>query len=59
MAEARRARRLQSLLGAADVSLDSFTFQAPDFYRKLGYREFGRLAGFPAGHDRVFLTKAL
>ncbi len=39
--------------------LESFTFQAPKFDRKLGYREYGRLKGFPAGHDRVYLMKAL
>lgn len=53
-AEAEARRR-----GARHVHLDSFTFQAPDFYKKLGYREFGRLADFPTGHERVFLTKAL
>ena len=45
--------------GVRNVFLDSFTFQAPGFYAKLGYREFGRLRGFPAGHDRIYLTKAL
>jgi GNAT superfamily N-acetyltransferase len=45
--------------GVHDVFLESFTFQAPEFYMKLGYREFGRLKGFPLGHDRVYLTKAL
>jgi GNAT superfamily N-acetyltransferase len=45
--------------GVRNVYLDSFTFQAPDFYLRLGYREFGRLEGFPAGHDRVWMTKAL
>jgi len=39
--------------------LDTFSFQAPGFYRKLGYRSFGRLKDFPAGHSRTFLTKAL
>jgi ribosomal protein S18 acetylase RimI-like enzyme len=42
-----------------NVFLDSFTFQAPGFYAKLGYREFGRLKDFPVGHDRVYMTKAL
>jgi hypothetical protein len=28
-------------------------------YRKLGYREFGRLDDFPTGHRRCRLTKAL
>ena len=45
--------------GVGNVFLDSFTFQAPGFYAKLGYREYGRLRGFPAGHDRIYLTKAL
>jgi GNAT superfamily N-acetyltransferase len=45
--------------GVRNVYLDSFSFQAPPFYAKLGYREFGRLKEFPAGHDRVWMTKAL
>jgi N-acetylglutamate synthase-like GNAT family acetyltransferase len=45
--------------GVRNVYLDSFSFQAPTFYAKLGYREFGRLQEFPAGHDRVWMTKAL
>jgi len=43
--------------GVTNVYLDTFSFQAPGFYRKLGYREFGRLKG--VGHYRSFLTKAL
>jgi predicted N-acetyltransferase YhbS len=45
--------------GVRNVYLDSFSFQAPDFYAKLGYREFGQLKEFPAGYDRVWMTKAL
>jgi ribosomal protein S18 acetylase RimI-like enzyme len=45
--------------GVRNVYLDSFSFRAPAFYAKLGYREFGRLKDFPAGHDRVWMTKAL
>jgi predicted N-acetyltransferase YhbS len=45
--------------GVRNVYLDSFSFQAPAFYAKLAYREFGRLKEFPAGHDRVWMTKAL
>jgi len=45
--------------GCRNAYLDSFSFQAPDFYRKLGYAEFGRLPDFPKGHARIFLTKAL
>jgi GNAT superfamily N-acetyltransferase len=45
--------------GAGNVYVDTFSFQAPGFYEKMGYREFGRLDDFPAGHDRRWLTKAL
>ena len=37
--------------------LDTFSFQAPTFYEKQGYREFGRIADFPAGHARIWLMK--
>jgi GNAT superfamily N-acetyltransferase len=45
--------------GVGNVYVDTFSFQAPEFYGKLGYREFGRLDDFPAGHHRIWLTKAL
>jgi ribosomal protein S18 acetylase RimI-like enzyme len=55
----RKAEAEARKRGVRNVFLDSFTFQAPKFYAKLGYREFGRLKGFPAGSDRVWMTKAL
>jgi GNAT superfamily N-acetyltransferase len=39
--------------------LDTFSFQAPDFYKKLGYREFGVLEGFPKGSHQHFMEKRL
>lgn len=45
--------------GARHAHLDTFSFQAPDFYQKRGYRVFGRLDDFPAGHRRYYLTKEL
>ena len=45
--------------GVKNVYLDTFSFQAPGFYKKLGYREFGRLEDFPRGHYRAWMTKAL
>lgn len=41
------------------VWLDSFAFQAPGFYQRLGYRVFGALDDYPPGHRRVFLCKDL
>src|SRR5262245_22344058 len=45
--------------GVKNAYVDTFSFQAPGFYKKLGYREFGKLNDFPAGHSRSWLTKAL
>jgi GNAT superfamily N-acetyltransferase len=45
--------------GAKKAYLDTFSFQAPEFYKKHGYEVFGELSDFPAGHRRFFLTKKL
>ena len=47
------------LRGAKNVYLDTFDFQAPDFYKRYGYQVFGELSDFPNGHNRYFLTKKL
>ena len=44
--------------GCHSAWLDTFSFQAPGFYRKLGYEEFGRL-DYPPDHQRLFLRKRL
>ena len=45
--------------GATRSYLDTMSFQAPGFYRKCGYKEFGAIEGYPAGVTRHWLTKAL
>ena len=45
--------------GAKNVYLDTFSFQAPGFYKKHGYHVFGKLQDFPPGHQRYFFTKQL
>ncbi len=45
--------------GARHSYLDTFSFQAPDFYKKYGYEVFGTLPDFPLGHTRYFLVKQL
>jgi GNAT superfamily N-acetyltransferase len=51
----REARRL----GNVGLWLDTFTYQAPGFYQKLGFSEFGRIEDHPRGRDRVFLLKRI
>ena len=41
------------------VWLDTFAFQAPRFYEKLGYEKFGELKEYPNGYRRFFYTKRL
>ncbi len=46
-------------LGAKHVGLDTFDWQAPDFYRKQGYAEVARLENYVDGHYSAFMRKAL
>jgi len=45
--------------GAKNAYLDTFSFQAQDFYMKNGYQVFGELVEFPPGHQRYYLKKEL
>jgi GNAT superfamily N-acetyltransferase len=45
--------------GCTGAWLDSFSFQAPGFYEKQGYRLFGTLEDYPPGHRRCFFEKRL
>lgn len=56
MAEAEAAARK---LGCTGIWVDTFSFQAPGFYKKLGYIEFGAIADYPPGFSRHFLHKHL
>ena len=46
-------------LGAKNAYLDTFSFQSPGFYEKLGYKSFGELQEFPPGQKRFFMRKEL
>jgi GNAT superfamily N-acetyltransferase len=54
MAEEEAVRR-----GCHSACLDSFSFGAPAFYRRLGYQIALSLADYPIGHQTLVLTKAL
>lgn len=46
-------------LGTTLAHLDTFEFQAKDFYIKMGYQIFGVLEDCPLGHKRYYLKKSL
>jgi GNAT superfamily N-acetyltransferase len=45
--------------GCRNAYLNSFSFQAVEFYKKLGYEVFGELEDFPEGHSVCCLRKSL
>jgi N-acetylglutamate synthase-like GNAT family acetyltransferase len=46
--------------GVTHLYLDTYSFQAPDFYKKLGFVEVGRYTNFPTSDiDKVFLQKKI
>ena len=56
----REAERVARERGAALVWLNTFSFQAPKFYEKLGYRRFAALKDTPASKtSRFFYVKRL
>jgi GNAT superfamily N-acetyltransferase len=52
------AERHDIEFGCHSSWVDTFSFQGPDFYPRLGYREFARL-DYPPGHERIFFRKPL
>jgi GNAT superfamily N-acetyltransferase len=55
----RKAESEARRRGIKNMYLDTFSFQAPKFYRKLGFKAFGMLKDFPKGHTRTWFRKAL
>jgi GNAT superfamily N-acetyltransferase len=45
--------------GCCGSWLDTFSFQAPSFYERLGYTVVGSIENFPPGHTRYFMKKTL
>jgi ribosomal protein S18 acetylase RimI-like enzyme len=41
------------------VKLDTFSFQAPEFYKKQGYEVYGTVENFPEGFNHYYLLKRL
>ena len=45
--------------GAEISMLDTFDFQAEEFYLKNGYESIGEIKDFPKGHRRIYFSKKL
>ena len=55
----KRAEALALEQGCDVIYLDSFDYQAPGFYEKLGFEIFGKLEDYPPGHQRFYLRKRI
>jgi GNAT superfamily N-acetyltransferase len=45
--------------GCTRATLDTYSFQAPSFYERLGYKIVAAVEDFPAGHKHYTLVKNL
>jgi ribosomal protein S18 acetylase RimI-like enzyme len=54
-----RAEELAVQNGCDHIHLDTFDFQARDFYEKNGFQIFGTIEDYPIGHKRYYLVKKL
>ena len=54
-----RAEAIARERGCVGIRLDTVSFQAPAFYRRHGYVEFGRIDDYPPGHTRLWFMKRL
>lgn len=43
--------------GCLAAQVDTLSFQAPEFYEKLGFETVGKVSGFPESPDRYFFLK--
>ena len=55
-----RLEQEAAALGVENLYLDTFSFQAPGFYKKVGFKEVGRFTDYPSkGADQIFYQKAV
>lgn len=54
-----RAEEHARAAGLVGVYLDTYAFQAPDFYAKMGYTEIGRLPAAGGHPQRIWFAKTL
>jgi ribosomal protein S18 acetylase RimI-like enzyme len=45
--------------GCRQIVVSTHTFQAPGFYRKLGFEPVAEIPDFPGGHGELWLCKRL
>jgi len=54
-----RAEALARERGCVGAWVDTYSFQSPEFYQRLGYRVSGTLPSYPRAEQPIFLMKEL
>ena len=54
-----QAEEMARSRGCVGVWLDTYSFQAPEFYKKQGYEIFGTIDNYPKSFSRYYLKKLL
>nr|WP_203566079.1 GNAT family N-acetyltransferase [Aurantimonas aggregata] len=55
----KEAEAVAAAAGCTGAWVDTYSFQSPGFYEKMGYAVFGRLPNYPKGEERIFFAKQL
>jgi GNAT superfamily N-acetyltransferase len=55
----QQAEEIAIAQGCYAAHLDTYSFQAPDFYLKVGYEVFGELKDYPYGETKYYFKKRL
>ncbi|MEE4195488.1 MAG: GNAT family N-acetyltransferase [Anaerolineae bacterium] len=54
-----QAEKIARRSGCVMIHLDTFDFQAPSFYEKMGFERWGELGPYPNGHKRYYYRKMI
>ncbi len=55
----QKAEAIARKRGCIGMWLYTATFQAPGFYEKLGFKSFGVIPKYAAGHENIYYSKRL
>lgn len=55
----QEAEKIAIKRGCLWSRVSTYSFQAPEFYQKLGYEVWGVVENYPPGHNEIFLKKTL
>lgn len=55
----KKAEEVASEKGCKMVRVDTFSFQAPEFYKKQGYEVYGTVEDFPEGYTHYLFLKRI